>query len=111
MNFKEASGAAMSAETAVEQDVPTILKNGRALWLILEAAELRGLPMPFAFRADNVGYWTGASEVVLQFHTWDEVVTWAEVLDDRHDDPARGDVRGEWLEVRIQVCTTDRQGA
>jgi hypothetical protein len=86
---------------AVETDMPTILKNGRALWLILEAAELRGLPMPFAIRAFNVGC------VTLQFHTWAETVTWAEVIEVEVDED-HGAARGEWLEVDVEVCTTDR---
>lgn len=86
---------------AVETDMPTILKNGRALWLILEAAELRGLPMPFAVRADHV-----TDEVTLQFFTWDEVVTWGEALNITSEQP--GHIRGEWLEVTVEVCTTDR---
>jgi hypothetical protein len=85
---------------AVETDMPTILKNGRALWLILQAGELRGLPMPFAIRAFNVG-----DDVTLQFHTHAEVVTWAEVLE---VDVVGGIARGEWLEVDVEVCTTDR---
>ena len=40
----------MSAEAAVEAAMPSILRTGRAIWLILEAAELRGLPLPFAIR-------------------------------------------------------------
>jgi hypothetical protein len=90
---------------AVETEMPTILKNGRALWLILEAAELRGLPMPFAIRADEVDH---GPEVTLQFWTHDEVVAWAEVLDVDIDE-ARGIATGEWLEVRVEVCTTDRR--
>lgn len=88
---------------AVETEMPTILKNGRALWLILEAAELRGLPMPFAIRADRV-----LEQVTLQFFTWDEVVTWGEALDITDEQPEHGHIRGEWLEVDVEVCTTDR---
>lgn len=93
----------MTTPAAVETDMPTILKNGRALWLILEAAEMRGLPMPFAIRADRV-----FEDVTLQFFTWDEVATWGEVLDGAEVEPDRGHIRGEWLEVSVEVCTTDR---
>ena len=85
---------------SVAQDMPTILKNGRALWLILEAAELRGLPLPFAIRAYGVD-----DGVTLQFFTYDEVVAWAEVLDaDIVSEPGYAGAAGEWLEVRVQVC-------
>jgi hypothetical protein len=88
---------------AVETDMPTILKNGRALWLILEAAELRGLPLPFAIRADDVY----DNYATLQFHSWDAVVTWAEALE-AEVDTALGKAVGEWFEVTVEVCTTDR---
>lgn len=89
---------------AVETEMPTILKNGRALWLILEAAELRGLPTPFAIRADDVY----DNYVTVQFHTWDEVATWAEALE-ANVDAENGKAVGEWLEVDVEVCTADRQ--
>jgi hypothetical protein len=84
---------------SVAQDMPTILKNGRALWLILEAAELRGLPMPFVARFYGVD-----DRVTLQFWTYDEVVTWAEVLGAEVNNSS---AVGEWLEVRVEVVTTD----
>jgi hypothetical protein len=88
---------------SVAPEMPTILKNGRALWLILEAAELRGLPMPFAIRAYGVD-----EGVTLQFWTHDEVAAWAGVLEADFDNE-RGNAVGEWLEVRVEVCTTDRR--
>jgi hypothetical protein len=101
----------MNALPSVAQDMPTILKNGRALWLILEAAELRGLPLPFAFRADEVY----GNNITLQFWTYDEVVTWAEVLkaetvsSPKNDNTWVTGAIGEWLEVQVYVCTTDGQ--
>jgi hypothetical protein len=65
----------MSAEVAVEQDMPTILKNARGMWLILEAADLRGLPMPYDADA------TDHSGIRLALHAVDELNTWAEAMD------------------------------
>jgi hypothetical protein len=99
---------------AVETDMPTILKNARALRLILEAAELRGLPMPFAACASDY------AEVRLQFMTRDQVVTWAETLEADVEDGmhvhATGvsdttHARGEWLDVPLEISCHAPRGA
>jgi hypothetical protein len=98
---------------SVEAEMRTLLKNARALWLILEAAELRGLPMPFSAEATDC-----TTHLRLLFMSRDQVVTWAEVLEAEVEDGAfthAGGVndtaraRGEWLDVPLEVvCHTPR---
>lgn len=93
---------------AVETAMPPTLKAARGLWLILEAAELRGLPMPFSARA------TDHSPVELQFHTRAEVYTWAaaldvaEVVDDSHTEGVNDTTTAaaEWFDVPLTLVAS-----
>lgn len=68
----------MSAENAVETAEHPVLHAARSLHMVIEWAQLRGLPMPFVGRA--YGLEPGVP-IELQFDSRDQVVTWAEALD------------------------------
>jgi hypothetical protein len=55
-----------------------VVQAATNLMAVLWAAELRDLPMPFATRAYER---TGPGQIVLQFRTRAEVVTWFHALD------------------------------
>jgi hypothetical protein len=88
----------------------TIRKGTQALMLVLEAAEMRGLPMPFAVNAYDY-----TDRVELQFQTRAAVATWAELIaaevsESRHVDNRRiSDVtvaEGAWLDVPLRLAAS-----
>lgn len=68
----------MTAENAVETAEHPILHSARGLHMVIEWAQLRGLPMPFVGRAYGLAC---RLPLELQFDTRDQVVTWAEALE------------------------------
>lgn len=107
----------MSTTPAIEQAAEPVVTATQGLFMVLSAAELRGLPMPFAVRAYDY-----TRTVSLQFHTRDEVVTWAEHLEaDVVDEPhvhlprrlhATAEAYGEWFDVPIEVsCSVPRRSS
>lgn len=64
-----------------------VVTAATGLFMVMQAAELRRLPMPFSAKAFDY-----QASVELQFHTRAEVVTWAaaleaaEVVDGRYHD-------------------------
>lgn len=89
-----ASGGGVTTTTATSPVVQAATDMMSVLW----AAELRGLPLPFAARAYD--YRSGPE---LQFHTRDEVVTWAEAMDLDVDDD-RMTATGQLLDITVTVC-------
>lgn len=105
----------MSAGVAVEAPMPSVLKSSRALWLILEAAEQRGLPLPYNATATDY-----EDHIGLQFRSRDEVVTWAELLEVDLDESEsvyqgapshRVAATGEWLDVTIRAVAVKHGSA
>lgn len=100
----------MTAESYVAEPMPSVLmRNARGLWLVLEAAELRGLPMPFTAAANNY-----QGHVALQFDSRDQLVTWAEVLEVDVEDESTADrdrfaASGSWLEVNLRLVAIGRR--
>lgn len=68
-------------EIAVEAAESPVLLAARGLHMLLELAELRGLPMPFAATAN-----ARQSSVTLHLRARDDVLTWAEVMGVDYDD-------------------------
>lgn len=94
-----------------EAQASPIMSAARHLWLLLEVADLRGLPMPFAIRGTEIeGY-----PVALQFHSIDEVRRWADEIGARVEEGSwihpggtndTASAIGTLLEVPIEVCAS-----
>lgn len=96
-------------ETSITTATHPVVDGARDLYIVMQVAELRGLPIPFAIRAWEHG------GIELQFHSRDEVVTWAEVLDAELVDnfyeqvnPADhvAGVRAEWMDIQLVLVST-----
>ena len=86
--------------TSVDTDAPPIVTAATGLLQTLWTAQLRGLPIPFACRVHDYD-----AAVELQFHTGDEVVTWAEALDvDLDSGLPNIHATGVLLDVEVTVC-------
>lgn len=103
---RASGGPAMTATPSAPVLEHPVMTATQGMLLILNAASLRRLPMPFAVRAYDY-----TPVVQLQFYTRAEVVTWAaalevaEVIDDRHDSRAGMNdttrFAATWLDVPI----------
>lgn len=83
------------------------LVSARNLHLILELAQLRGLPMPFVAKA----YEFPTRPVTLQVRDANEVAAWAEAMEVEVVMTTVGgfttyEARGEMLEVAIEVASS-----
>jgi hypothetical protein len=85
--------------TAPTHPVVTAATN---LMAVLWAAELRDLPMPFATRAYER---TGPGQIVLQFRTRAEVVTWLAAIEGVIvEKRLTTEATGELLDIPVTVC-------